>query len=315
MDFISRVDLSFLLNDWLRVSELTNRPMYQEHSRDTFDQIMDLSADLARDCFAPHYKAADIQEPEMKDGRIQIVTEIGEALATYAEAGFFASAFPEDLGGAQLPTVVAVASFAHFCAANLATSGYAMLTAANARLLVEHATETQIQTWAIPQIEGRYFGTMCLSEPQAGSSLADVRTQARPDGEDEFGSRFRIRGNKMWISGGDHEMSENIVHLVLAKAPDAEGVQRSGTRGLSLFVVPKFLPDGLRNDVAVAGLNHKMGYHIIIERADHIYRQLVFAAQKVVIELATEAVFMARGQMLDLAVAHDRVKSQRFHLL
>ncbi|MEO0751443.1 MAG: acyl-CoA dehydrogenase [Pseudomonadota bacterium] len=260
MDFISREDLSFLLHDWLRVGNLTDRPHFSEHSRETFDQILDLSADFARDVFAPHFKAADINEPQFVDGQIVIVPEVGQALEDYAEAGFFASAFPEALGGTGLPMVVSAASFAHFCAANIATSGYPMLTAANARLLVEHGSPSQIDAWALPQIAGQYFGTMCLSEPQAGSSLADVRTQAQPDGEDDFGHRYRLRGNKMWISGGDHDMSENIVHLVLAKAPGDDGVQIGGTKGISLFLVPKFLPDGTRNDVAVAGLNHKMGY-------------------------------------------------------
>ncbi len=135
-----------------------------------------------------------------------------------------------------------------------------MLTGANARLLVEYGSEEQIRTWGVPQIEGRFFGTMCLSEPQAGSSLADIQTQAKQEGRDEYGQRFRIKGNKMWISGGDHEMGENIVHLVLAKAADANGEQQPGINGISLFIVPKILPDGMRNDLAVAGLNHKMGY-------------------------------------------------------
>ena len=108
-----------------------------------------------------------------------------------------------------------------------------------------------------PIIEGRYFGTMCLSEPQAGSSLADVATRAEPQPD----GTYRIVGNKMWISGGDHELSENIVHLVLARIVGAP----AGVKGLSLFIVPKYLVDdegmlGARNDVTLAGLNHKMGY-------------------------------------------------------
>lgn len=260
MDFISRDDLSFLLNDWLKVSDLTAREAFAEHSRETFDAILDLSADLARDTFAPHYKAADANEPQLVNGDVETLPEIATALATYAEMGFFASSFPESVGGMQLPSVVSTASFAHFCAANLATAAYPMLTAGNARLLVEFGSDIQIDTWAKPQVEGRYFGTMCLSEPQAGSSLADIRTKATPEGNDAYGERFRLKGNKMWISGGDQQISENIVHLVLSKAPDENGVQQPGIKGISLFVVPKILPDGTRNDVAVAGLNHKMGY-------------------------------------------------------
>lgn len=260
MDFISRNDLSFLLHDWLKVGSLTNHAVFADHNRDTFDQILDLSADLARDYFAPHFKTADQHEPRLVDGKVEIADAIGPALHAFAQAGFFASAFSEELGGTHLPMVVAAASFAHFCAANLSTAGYAMLTTANARLLAEYGTDTQVKTWAMPEIEGRYFGTMCLSEPQAGSSLADIRTHALPEAEDAFGVRHRIRGNKMWISGGDQEISENIVHLVLAKSPDEDGHMRRGTKAISLFIVPKFLPDGTRNDISVAGLNHKMGY-------------------------------------------------------
>jgi alkylation response protein AidB-like acyl-CoA dehydrogenase len=122
-------------------------------------------------------------------------------------------------------------------------------------------TEAQKAAFAAPQIAGDWCGTMCLSEPQAGSSLADIVTRAEPDGEDALGARYRLRGNKMWISGGDHDAAPNIVHLVLAKVPGADGKPVPGTRGISLFIVPKFLPDGRgRNDIVVAGLNHKMGF-------------------------------------------------------
>ena len=134
-----------------------------------------------------------------------------------------------------------------------------MLTVANARLISTFGSPAQIQQFATPQIAGRWFGTMCLSEPQAGSSLGDIRTRAQRDGEDDLGQRYRLTGNKMWISGGDQDVSENIVHLVLAKAAQADGSIPDGTGGISLFIVPKIKPDGARNDVTVAGLNHKMG--------------------------------------------------------
>lgn len=260
MDFIPRNEMQFLLNDWLEVATLADRDAYRAHGVDTFDAVLDLAADLARDHFAPHYKASDATEPELDAGTVRLIPAIGEALGTYAEAGFFASAFPEAFGGLQLPNTVATAAFAHFCAANISTAAYPMLTGGNARLLLECASPAQIDAWARPQIAGRCFGTMCLSEPHAGSSLADIRTHAKPDGSDALGQRYRLRGNKMWISGGDHSLSENIVHLVLAKAPADDGTQLTGIRGISLFAVPKVLPDGSRNDVAVAGLNHKMGY-------------------------------------------------------
>ncbi len=156
----------------------------------------------------------------------------------------------------QLPQVVSKAATAWFQAANVGSSAYPFLTMANAHLLLAHGSQEQIDTYVRPMAEGRWFGTMALSEPQAGSSLADITTRAV---RSEDGS-YRLTGTKMWISGGDHELSENIVHLVLAKVPGGP----AGVKGISLFVVPKFLPEGdgigERNDVVLAGLNHKMGY-------------------------------------------------------
>ncbi|PYE18041.1 butyryl-CoA dehydrogenase [Williamsia limnetica] len=249
---LSRRDLDFLLYEWLDVTALTSLERYAEHSKDTFDGILDLCADIAVKRFAPHNKKSDQNEPRVgADGKVVIIDEVGAALDEFGKAGIVASQFDESLGGMQLPTVVARAAMAWFQAANAATSSYPFLTMANANLLVEYGTAEQIDTWVKPMLEGRFFGTMCLSEPQAGSSLADITTKADPADD----GSYRITGTKMWISGGDHELSENIVHLVLAKAPGGG----PGVKGISLFVVPKFLADGTRNDVALVGLNHKMG--------------------------------------------------------
>ena len=257
---IPRRDLEFLLYDWLRMEEMLKRPVYSEHSRETVQAVLDLSERLACEVFLPHHRKSDIEEPRLEDDRVRILPEIGAALHQYAELGMFSAGFAPPLGGMGLPYLVCCASFAQFAAANIATSAYVMLTVANASLIAAFGTRAQIEQFAKPQIEGRWFGTMCLSEPQAGSSLADIRTRAEPDGEDALGCRYRLTGNKMWISGGDQDISENIVHLVLAKVPGTDGMLIDGTAGISLFVVPKVLPDGTRNDIAVAGLNHKMGY-------------------------------------------------------
>jgi alkylation response protein AidB-like acyl-CoA dehydrogenase len=256
---IPRSELDFLLHDWLDIGTQLERAG-SDHSRDLIDSLLDLTETLATERFLPHYKAADAQEPRLDAEGVHIHPAIGEALRDYAEAGLFAAGFPPDQGGLGLSYLACAASFAQFAAANIATAAYPMLTTANARLIVTFGTPAQIERFARPQIAGRWFGTMCLSEPQAGSSLADVRTRAEPEGEDDHGRRFRLTGNKMWISGGDQDASENIVHLVLAKVPAADGRLIEGTRGISLFIVPRHLPGGTRNDVAVAGLNHKMGY-------------------------------------------------------
>ncbi|MEY9873579.1 alkylation response protein AidB-like acyl-CoA dehydrogenase [Streptacidiphilus sp. MAP12-33] len=254
---LSRRDLDFLLHDWLDVTALTRRPRFAEHDRETFDAVLDLSEAIATRHFAPHNKRGDSEEPWFDGEKVHIIPEVKAALEVFAESGLTGAAMDHEIGGQQLPTVVANACMAWFQAANVGTSAYPFLTVANANLLLAHGSEEQIDRYVRPMVAGRFFGTMCLSEPQAGSSLADVRTRAeeQPDGG------YRLFGHKMWISGGDHELSENIVHLVLARTPGAP----AGVKGLSLFVVPKFLlaedgSPGERNDVVLAGLNHKMGY-------------------------------------------------------
>ena len=253
----SRQDIAFLLYDWLKIEDLTSRERYADHSRETFDAALDLCETLATEHFATHNKKADANEPRFVDGRVEMIPEPAAALKRFGEAGLFAAHADYDQGGMQLPAVVHSACFAFFKAANVGTSGYAMLTTAAANLLNKHGTADQKRRFVEPMMAGRFFGTMCLSEPQAGSSLADITTRAEPQ---EDGS-YRLTGTKMWISGGDHEMSETIVHMVLAKIPGGG----PGVKGISLFVVPKHLVEddgsiGERNDIVLAGLNHKMGY-------------------------------------------------------
>lgn len=249
---ISKRDLEFMLYEWLDVESLTERERFAEHSRETFDAVLALAADLATKRFAPVNRLGDTVEPYVgDDGAVVMPEEIRSGIAEFLKAGLVAGSFDESLGGMQLPTVVSRAAQAWFQAANAAMSSYSFLTIGNANLIAEYGTPEQIDTWVRPMVEGRYFGTMCLSEPQAGSSLADITTKAIPADD----GTYHVTGTKMWISAGDHEMGENIVHLVLAKAPGGG----QGVKGISLFIVPKYLPDGTRNDVALVGLNHKMG--------------------------------------------------------
>ncbi|WP_322015708.1 acyl-CoA dehydrogenase [Paraburkholderia sp. J12] len=262
---LSRRDLNFLLYEWLDVEGLTRIPRYADHSRETFDAALDTCEKIATDLFAPHNKKNDQNEPHFDGETVTIIPEVKAALDAFSEAGLTAAGQDYEYGGMQLPLVVEKAGFAWFLGANVGTSAYPFLTIGNANLLLAHGSPKQIDTFVRPEFEGRYFGTMCLSEPQAGSSLSDIATRADYEGEAPFGAQYRLRGNKMWISGGEHELSENIVHLVLAKIPGPDGKLIPGVKGISLFVVPKYLvnEDGTRgehNDVVLAGLNHKMGY-------------------------------------------------------
>jgi alkylation response protein AidB-like acyl-CoA dehydrogenase len=249
---LSRRDLDFLLHEWLDVCSLTSRERFADHSRETFDAVLDLAEQIATRDFMPHNRRSDDEEPVFADGRVTMHEEIGKALRKYADAGMVGAGMSYDVGGMQLPATVTQATMAWFLAANVGTSAYPFLTIANANLLRAYGTPEQIESYVKPMVDGRFFGTMCLSEPQAGSSLADITTRAEPA---EDGS-YRVVGNKMWISAGDHELSENIVHLVLAKIPGGP----AGAKGISLLLVPKVLPDGTGNDVVLAGINHKMGY-------------------------------------------------------
>ncbi|WP_432843113.1 acyl-CoA dehydrogenase [Dactylosporangium sp. CA-092794] len=255
---MSRPDLDFCLYEWLRVEELTKRDRFAQHDRATFDALLDLSEQVATERFAPINRATDLCEPEVDaDGRVVLAPGVAEAVAAYTQTGLPSAVFDDDLGGLQLPLAVRAACGAWFQAACLSAYSYAFLAEGNASLVAAHGTREQAETYARPIVEGRWFGTMCLSEPHAGSSLTDITTRAvrGPDGT------YRITGTKMWISAGDHELGENIVHLVLARTPGAA----AGVKGISLFIVPRFLLDergrpAERNDVALAGLNHKMGY-------------------------------------------------------
>lgn len=253
---LSRRDLDFLLYEWLRVDELTSRDRFADHSRETFDAVLELSEQLATRYFANHNKLNDANEPTFDGEKVTLIPEVKQAWDAFAQADLLAMSMPQRFGGAQLPVTVAQAATAWFFAANVATTGYIMLTAANANLLSRFGTDEQIEAFLKPMLAGRFSGTMALSETQAGSSLADILTRAEPQDD----GTYRLFGSKMWISAAEHELTDNIVNLVLAKIPGGP----PGTKGISLFIVPKYLPGadgavGERNDVVLAGLNHKMG--------------------------------------------------------
>jgi alkylation response protein AidB-like acyl-CoA dehydrogenase len=257
MTTVNRRELDFLLFELLDAETLTQRPRFAEHDRRTFADAVDTACKLAETHFAPHNRKADLNEPRWDGQTVTMIPEVKQACDAFAQAGFLAAHHDAELGGMQLPWCVTQACMAAFQAANIATAAYPFLTIAAANLLLAHGSQEQQAMYMRPMLDGRCFGTMALSEPQAGSSLADIRTRAEPTDE----GHYKITGTKMWISAGDHQLSDNIVHLVLARIKGAA----PGVRGISLFAVPKFMVNadgslGPRNDVQLAGLNHKMGY-------------------------------------------------------
>ncbi len=269
-----RPTLDFLLYDWLGAQGLSERPRFADHSRETFDAVLETCERMAREKYAPFNRLVDTQEPRTEpdpEGGLRVVLPQAthEAHLAYVASGMLSAAQDEALGGMQLPFTVEAAANSFFALASVSINT-SMLTVGNANLLMAHGSAAQQKVFAHNEFSGRWAGTMCLSEPQAGSSLGDISTRAVPDGPDfagdALGARYRLRGSKMWISAGDHELTENIVHLVLAKIPEESGRLPPGVKGISLFVVPKRLVNaqgeltGERNDVALAGLNHKLGW-------------------------------------------------------
>ncbi|WP_427912172.1 acyl-CoA dehydrogenase [Ramlibacter sp. MMS24-I3-19] len=269
-----RPTLDFLLYDWLHAEQLARHARFADHSRETFDAVLDTCERIAREKYAPFNRLVDTEEPRTVDdgqGGLKVVLPQAthDAHKAYVESGMVSAAQDYDEGGMQLPYTIEAAANGFFATASVSI-GSSLLTKGNANLLMVHGTEMQKQVFARNEFGGRFTGTMCLSEPQAGSSLSDITTRATPDGadfeSDPLGPRYRLKGNKMWISAGENELGENIVHLVLAKIPGPDGKLIPGTRGISLFIVPKRMVGtdgqltGERNDVALAGLNHKLGW-------------------------------------------------------
>lgn len=250
-------ELSFQLYELLDTEALLQRPRYAEHDRQVFDATLQTAHGIAAEYFAPHNQKGDAQEPTFDGEKINLIPETKAAWDAFAQAGFLAAHHDADDGGLQLPEVILRASMAYFNAANIATVAYSFLTIGAANLVKSFASDTLRERFLPPMLDGRFSGTMALTEPGQGSALGDLRTLARPAAD----GSYRLFGQKMFISGGDHELTDNIVHMVLARIEGAP----AGTRGISLFLVPKFLVNsdgrrGERNDVALAGLLHKLGY-------------------------------------------------------
>ena len=255
-------DITFLLYEFLDTEALLSRPRYQEHSKEIFDATLDTARTVANTHFANHNVKGDENEPRLEnrdDGSSEVVVipETKAAWNAFAEAGFLAAHQDYEEGGMQLPEVILRAATTYFSTANIATTGYPFLTIGAANLICEFASDQHKATFLPPMMDGRFSGTMALTEPGQGSALADISTYAVPMDD----GTYRVFGNKMYISGGDQNLTENIVHMVLAKIKGAP----AGVKGISLFIVPKFIVDadgsiGQRNDVATSGLLHKMGY-------------------------------------------------------
>lgn len=250
-------DIEFLLYEFLDTEALLARARYQEHSRETFDATIATAKTVAEKYFASHNAKGDANEPTFDGENVHLIPETKEAWDAFADAGFLAAHYDFDEGGMQVPEIILRVAMSYVNAANVATAGYSFLTIGAANLIQSFGNDQQKTRYLNAMKEGRFAGTMALTEPAQGSALADIKTKAIPQDD----GSYRIFGQKIYISGGDQSLTENIVHMVLARIDGAP----AGTKGISLFICPKVLVNedgtlGERNDVALAGLLHKMGY-------------------------------------------------------
>ncbi len=254
-------DLRFALFDVLGAEPiLTALQGGEAHSRDLLDAVLDEAARLSEQLLAPTNGPADAEGCHYDKATQSVTTPKGfkEAYNQFAEGGWSGLTNPEKYGGQALPGVMGTATTELFQSGNLAWSLYPLLSAGACHAMEVHGEEWQRERYMMPIIAGRWTATMCLTEPQAGSDLGLLKTRAEPAG----GNAYKITGTKIFISAGEHDLTENIVHLVLARLPDAP----AGSRGISMFIVPKFKVNddgtlGERNTIAAGAIEHKMGIH------------------------------------------------------
>ncbi len=252
-------DVDFLLDEVVDVMRLTRLPYFAEHDRETFALVIGGARRLAREVLMPAYRVLDVEPPRLVDGRVLVHPRLRELWPQLVGLGLVSAARPHEVGGQQLPLTVMSLATAYLMAGNASAYGYVGLTAGAAHLIEAFGDEHLKREYMARMYRGEWTGTMALTEPHAGSSLADVATTATPAPD---GDGYLISGSKIFISGGDHDLTDNVVHMTLARLRGAP----AGIKGVSLFCVPKrrLASDGsgalVDNDVAVAGVIHKIGW-------------------------------------------------------
>ena len=254
--FLSPRNLKFLLFEVFDAESLCTLPYFAEHNREVFDLVLDTGLKMATDELYPLLKRMDMEPPVFRDGAVHVLPEVRALLRACGEGGWIGAHARFEQGGQQLPDTVLVALRFMFAASNYSASVYPFLSTGAAQLILSFGSDSLVETYVPPLFEGRWQGTMAMTEPHAGSSLTDLETTARRTDKDYF----LLSGQKIFISCGEHDAADNIVHLMLARIEGAP----PGVKGISLFVVPKLRPTadgGLEpNDVACTGIFHKLGY-------------------------------------------------------
>ncbi|MGE5396767.1 MAG: acyl-CoA dehydrogenase [Chitinophagales bacterium] len=254
--FASRRNIDFLLNEVFNVDSLVDYPYYQDHSRETLNLVIDTAWKIATDVMYPCFKEMDENPPQWIDGQVKVNPIVKDYLKECGQGGWINAHMSNEFGGQQLPNMLRFVTGFIFSAANYSLSVYPMLTAGAANLIAAFGSKEMQEAYLEKMFAGEWQGTMALTEPDVGSSLSDLTTQAIPTGE----GYYLIKGKKIFISAGTHEAVDNVVHLMLARIQGAP----AGVKGISLFVVPKqriTAGGGLENnDLTCDGIEHKLGY-------------------------------------------------------
>lgn len=253
--FISERNLKFLLYEVFDTPSLSKYPYYAEHSRESFDMALETAMKMGKNLIKPKLSEMDKNPPEFVNGRVKVHPVVRSIMKECGEGGWIAAPFPFDLGGQQLPLMISGACRFILSAANYSASVYPFLSTGAAHLILTFGSQEMVEAYVPKMFSGEWQGTMALTEPQAGSSLADLTTTAEPTDQ----AYYKIRGQKIFISAGDHDGVDNVIHLMLAKIKGAP----AGVKGISLFIVPqKRMENGrlVPNDVNTAGIYHKLGY-------------------------------------------------------
>lgn len=254
--FYSKRDLQFQLFEVLDSESLTKYDYFQDHNRESFDMVLEAAEGIATKMMLPLLTEMDRKEPQLVDGKIRIHEGMKAIIKKMGEDGWINAAFRYDEGGQQLPTTILNAAGFIFQAANYSSSIFSFMSGGSANLIRTFGSQELIDRFTSDMYSGKWQGTMALTEPDAGSSLSDISTSAEPT---ETEGVYKIKGQKIYISAGDHDACENIIHLMLAKIKGGP----IGAKGISLFVVPQKRPENgelIDNDVITAGIFHKMGY-------------------------------------------------------
>jgi butyryl-CoA dehydrogenase len=253
--FISMRNLKFLMYEVYDVVALTKTEYYRQHNQKAFDMVLDAAMKLAQKLLYPLFEEMDRKAPYLEDGKVRVHPQVREIMKEFGEGGWIGASFPEAWDGEQLPGLLHCACHLITASANYSAGVYSELTSGAARLIYSFANEALQKTYLPNMMAGNWQGTMALTEPQAGSSLSDITTTAYPTDQ----VYYRLKGTKVFISAGDHDGVDNVVHMLLARIDGAP----AGVKGISLFLVPKLRVEGkhlVPNDVSVSQVFHKMGY-------------------------------------------------------